>query len=114
MNLYMFISEKNIIPALQGDLNVPIKLNGLINQWQKITWQEYCANPSTEKLIAQQCVLVTDMLYRLVVIRGGAKLVAMVAIKNNYPEELSVFSITVHWNGTYHSTNCDALRVIII
>lgn len=51
------------------------------------------------------------MLYRFIITRGGAKLVALVAIKNNFPEEKSVFSVTVHWNGTHHSGNCDTLRV---
>lgn len=91
-----------------------MKLNAAITQWQRITWQEYSQCPSTDKLIAEQFVTNADMLYRAVFTRNSAKLVALIAIKNNFPEEKSIFTITVHWNETYHSNNCDAIRVSFI
>lgn len=105
--------EKNIIPAVTDIYNVPLKMNTSITCWQRITWQEYCQCPSTEKLIEEQFVNKCDLLYRAAFARKSAKLVALVAIKNNFPEEKSLFTVTVHWNGMYHSQNADAVRVSV-
>ncbi|GLV32133.1 thoc5 [Carabus blaptoides fortunei] len=102
--------EKNIIPVVSDNYHVPLKLNGAITQWQRITWQEYSECPSTDKLIAEQFVTNADMLYRVVITRNSAKLLALIAIKNSFPEDKSIFTISVHWNETYHSNNCDAIR----
>lgn len=103
-----------MIPIIHGDLNIPLKLNGIVTQWQRITWQDFCESPSTEKFFQEEIVSTTDLLYRLVISRGSAKLTALVAIKNNFPAERSIFNISISWNGVYHSANCDAVRVSIL
>lgn len=102
-----------MIPIVQGDFNVPLKLNGSVTSWERITWKEYSESSSTERL-RDVYVFPTDMLYRLVLTNGNAKLISYVCIKNNFPEQKSIFNITVEWNGVYHSGNCDAIRVRII
>lgn len=100
-----------IIPAVPEHYSVPQKLHGVISNWTIVTWQDYAKCSSTEKLISAQLVNRWDMVHRTVITRKTAKLVALVAIKNNFPDDRSLFSITVHWNGEYTSNNSDAIRV---
>lgn len=92
--------------------NVPIKLSGSLTQWQSVSWLEYSVSPSTAFLIAEDLVSADNMLYRAIVTRQSAKLVALVAVSSDYPKKAPLFSLTLHWNGTHHAGINDDIRDI--
>lgn len=89
-----------------------VKLSGSLTQWQSIGWPEYSQAPSTAYLLSECLVQPDDMLYRAIITRQSAKLVALVALKSEYPKSAPIFSLTLHWNGTHHAGNDDDIRDI--
>lgn len=89
-----------------------VRLSGSLTQWQSITWQEYCQAPSTSFLIAEGLVTDVNMLYRAIITRQSAKLVALVAVSSDYPKKAPLFSLTLHWNGTHTALTNDDIRDI--
>ncbi|CAG9786801.1 unnamed protein product [Diatraea saccharalis] len=89
-----------------------IRLSGSLTQWQSVGWPEYSQSPSTTFLISEGLVSQNDMLYRAIITRQSAKLVALVALKSDYPKKSPIFSLTLHWNGTHHSGINDDIRDI--
>ncbi|XP_060803113.1 THO complex subunit 5 homolog [Amyelois transitella] len=92
--------------------NVPVRLSGSLTQWQSVGWPEYNQSPSTAFLISEGLVNCNDMLYRAIITRQSAKLVAFVALASDYPKKAPLFSLTLHWNGTHHSGINDDIRDI--
>ncbi|CAH2262836.1 THO complex subunit 5 homolog [Pararge aegeria] len=90
----------------------PVKLSGSLTQWQSITWNEYSQAPSTLFLISEGLVTDVFMLYRAIITRQSAKLVALVAVSSDYPKKAPLFSLTLHWNGTHNSLTNDDIRDI--
>ncbi|XP_072949391.1 THO complex subunit 5 homolog [Epargyreus clarus] len=90
----------------------PIRLSGSLTQWQTVSWQEYCQASSTAYLVAEGLVTADNMLYRAIITRQSAKLVAMVAVSSDYPKKAPLFSLTLHWNGTHNAATNDDLRDI--
>ncbi|XP_041979640.1 THO complex subunit 5 homolog [Aricia agestis] len=90
----------------------PSRLLGSLTQWQSIGWQEYCQAPSTSFLISEGLVNSENMLYRAIITRQSAKLVALVAVSCDYPKTAPLFSLTLHWNGTHHGGTNDDIRDI--
>lgn len=89
-----------------------IRLSGSLTQWQSIGWQEYSQSPATAFLISEGLVSSNDMLYRAIVTRQSAKLVAFVVLRSDYPKKAPIFSLTLHWNGTHHAGINDDIRDI--
>ncbi|VVC86666.1 unnamed protein product [Leptidea sinapis] len=89
-----------------------VKLSGSLTQWQSITWAEYSQAPSTAFLISEGLVSPDYMLYRAIITRQSAKLVALVALSCDYPKQAPIFSLTLHWNGTHHCGTSDDIRDI--
>ncbi|XP_053609992.1 THO complex subunit 5 homolog [Plodia interpunctella] len=92
--------------------NVPVRLSGSLTQWQSVGWPEYSQSPSTTFLISEGLVNCNDMLYRAIITRQSAKLVALVALASDYPKKAPLFSLTLHWNGTHHAGINDDIRDI--
>lgn len=90
----------------------PVRLSGSLTQWQSIGWPEYSQAPSTSFLISESLVNSNDMLYRAIITRQSAKLVALVVLKSNYPKSAPIFSLTLFWNGTHHAGIDDDIRDI--
>lgn len=103
------LESGKIIPTIG---NLPIKLAGSLTQWQSVSWSEYCQSPSTAILVTEGLVSSHDMLYRAIITRQSAKLVALVALKSNYPKEAPLISLTLHWNGTHNAKINDDIRDI--
>ncbi|XP_026761715.2 THO complex subunit 5 homolog [Galleria mellonella] len=102
--------ESGKIISVKG--NLPLRLSGSLTQWQSVGWPEYSQSPSTANLIAESVVNNNDMLYRAIITRQSAKLVALVALRSDYPKKAPIFSLTLHWNGTHHSGINDDIRDI--
>ncbi|RVE50855.1 hypothetical protein evm_004422 [Chilo suppressalis] len=103
--------ETGKISPLDGN-SWPIRLSGSLTQWQSVGWPEYIQSPSTTFLISEGLVTQNDLLYRAIITRQSAKLVALVALKSDYPKKAPIFSLTLHWNGTHHSSINDDIRDI--
>ncbi|XP_049873213.1 THO complex subunit 5 homolog [Pectinophora gossypiella] len=95
-----------------GNPSYPIRLSGSLTQWQSVGWPEYSQSPSTAFLISEGLVNANDLLYRAIITRQSAKLVALVALRSDYPKKAPIFSLTLHWNGTHHSGINDDIRDI--
>lgn len=92
--------------------NPCVKLSGCLTQWQSVDWCEYRQSPSTSFLLEEGAVRKEDMLYRAIITRQSAKLVALVALKSEYPSKAPIFSLMLHWNGAFHAGNDDDIRDI--
>ncbi|XP_059052131.1 THO complex subunit 5 homolog [Achroia grisella] len=102
--------ESGKILSVKG--NMPLRLSGSLTQWQSVGWPEYSQSPSTAFLISEGVVNNNDMLYRAIITRQSAKLVALVALRSDYPKKAPIFSLTLYWNGTHHSGINDDIRDI--
>lgn len=89
---------------------VHVRHSGSLVQWQAIGWPEYFQSASTAHLIAEDLVSSNDMLYRAIITRQSAKLVALVAVASDYPKKAPIFSLTLHWNGSHHAGTDDDIR----
>lgn len=105
------LESGKILPA-KGEVPCPVRLSGSLTQWQSIVWTEYSQSPSTAFLISEGLVNTNDMLYRAIITRQSAKLVALVALRSDYPKKAPIFSLTLHWNGTHHAGINDDIRDI--
>jgi THO complex subunit 5 len=92
--------------------SLPIRLSGSLTQWQSVGWPEYSQSPSTACVISEGLVTQNDMLYRAIITRQSAKLVALVALRSDYPKKSPIFSLTLHWNGAHHAGINDDIRDI--
>ncbi|CAH0585636.1 unnamed protein product [Chrysodeixis includens] len=104
--------ESGKILSVKGDSLSPVRLSGSLTQWQSVGWPEYSQSPSTAFLISEGVVNPNDMLYRAIITRQSAKLVALVALGSDYPKKAPMFSLTLHWNGTHHAGINDDIRDI--
>lgn len=93
-------------------LSCPVRLSGSLTQWQTVGWPEYSQAPSTSFVISEGLVTGDNMLYRAIITRQSAKLVALVAISSDYPKQAPIFSLTLHWNGTHRASSNDDIRDI--
>lgn len=105
------LESGKILPG-RGEVLCPVRLSGSLTQWQSIGWPEYIQSPSTTFLISEDLVSSNDMLYRAIITRQSAKLVALVALRSDYPKKAPIFSLTLHWNGTHHAGINDDIRDI--
>ncbi|XP_047990976.1 THO complex subunit 5 homolog isoform X2 [Leguminivora glycinivorella] len=102
------LESGKIVPA-KGS---PVRLSGSLTQWQSIGWPEYSQAPSTSFLISEGLVNGNDLLYRAIITRQSAKLIALVVLKSDYPKSAPIFSLTLFWNGTHHAGIDDDIRDI--
>lgn len=105
------LESGKIMPSKEN-LSCPVRLSGSLTQWQSVGWPEYSQSPSTAFLISEGLVGSNDLLYRAIITRQSAKLVALVALRSDYPKRASIFSLTLHWNGTHHAGINDDIRDI--
>lgn len=105
------LESGNIAPFENFD-NLPFSLNSTLTVWQSISWAEYSQSASVKALLNLGVVSQNDLLYRAIITRQSAKLMALVALKHDYPMHAPIFSLTLHWNGTYHAGTNDNIRDI--
>lgn len=104
--------ESGKISPPKGSLPPSMRLAGSLTQWQSVGWPEYSQAPSTAFLVTEGLVSANDLLYRAIITRQSAKLVALVALRSDYPKSVPIFSLTLHWNGTHHAGINDDIRDI--
>lgn len=103
--------EQNIIPSIPDTIDLPRNAVSSLTKWTSTMWQDFCKNPSTADLIASEMVGPGDLFYSAVISRPkSATLHALIAIKNDYPYQSPIFSLTVKYNSEYHCGNSDEVR----
>lgn len=110
-------------------------------KWSSITYQTFCQSEFVRSLVEDEFVTTSDLFYSAIIRRGNGKkyfrnlfcsrnifiacigldfdnflcvaasMQALITIKNSYPEVPPIFSLCLNYNGTYHSDNCDDIRV---
>ncbi|KAG7308553.1 hypothetical protein JYU34_005770 [Plutella xylostella] len=103
------LESGKIVPAKEMPV---VRQSGTLVQWQTVGWPEYSQAPSTAIVISEGLVSDSHMLYRAIITRQSAKLVALVALSSDYPKKAPIFSLTLHWNGTHHAGTDDDIRDI--
>nr|CAD7587821.1 unnamed protein product [Timema genevievae] len=88
----------------------PGKSSSSLSGWQLLTWEEYQAYPHTQPFVREEAVGRGDIFYSMVVSRGTAKLLVLLAVKCDYPCTPSVYCLHLNWNGEHHAGNNDAVR----
>ncbi|KAK9719899.1 Fms-interacting protein/Thoc5 [Popillia japonica] len=102
--------EQNLLPSVPDTIEYPKNAESTLTKWASYSWQNYCQLPSTVQLIENEIVQATDLFYSATISRPKAILQAVVAIKNNYPLKSPIFSLTLKYNGEFHSGNSDEIR----
>ncbi|KAJ8981899.1 hypothetical protein NQ317_007291 [Molorchus minor] len=102
--------EQSIIPKLPSTIDLPTNPVSALTKWSSITYQKFCQSLVTQPLVEEEIVSPSDLFYSCTLTRGNANLQALIAIKNNYPEALPIFSLSLDYNGVQHSTNSDEIR----
>ncbi|XP_071445932.1 THO complex subunit 5 homolog A isoform X2 [Hetaerina americana] len=97
-----------VLPALRNMFAT--KFGAELASWHIATWDDYKVASTTQRLVQAGAVTRADNLYRAVINRGTARLIALVAVKPDYPRSPAVFSLNLHWNGEHNSSNDDAIR----
>ncbi|KAE8748894.1 hypothetical protein FOCC_FOCC004299 [Frankliniella occidentalis] len=105
--------ESRVVPPIPSLQNlVPNKINSQVNELKPLTWADYRSNKSTQWLTEQHQVDEFDSFYRLVIARGPARAVALIALKNTYPESPPLFTLEIIWKGNFTAMDSNSVRDI--
>ncbi|KAJ9596915.1 hypothetical protein L9F63_012040 [Diploptera punctata] len=78
--------------ALRG--NFPPKIITTMSNWQPISWDDFRVAPQTQNLVRSQAVTRADTFYKALLIRGTARLLALIGVKSDYPKTPTVLPTT--------------------
>jgi len=98
----LFTLKENIYPA---------GLSCSLVQWTAITHEEFHSQLSDKLNISSDDKGITYNSYRAVIVRGSAKMECFIRIPSNYPLEMPLWILNVHWNGCHTSQNNAAIKV---
>lgn len=100
----MSAAKENIYPA---------GLTGSLVQWTAISSEEFNIQNSglINNLSPSNGITYTS--YRAVIVRGSAKMECFIRIPSNYPLDIPLWTLSVHWNGRHTSVNNAAIKVRI-
>ncbi|CAG9864329.1 unnamed protein product [Phyllotreta striolata] len=102
--------EQNLLPKLPDCIDYHVNFVCSLTKWCPVTYQKYCQSEFTKMLVEDELVAPSDAFYALNITRGNAVLEALIVIKNNYPQDVPMFSLCIKYNGVYHSDNDDEIR----
>lgn len=88
-----------------------VKPNCALVQWTAISWEEYEGSETTPQLINQKLADDSCSFYRAVIVLSSAKMECLISISNKYPNNLPLWTITVHWNGHHNALNNSSIKV---
>ncbi|XP_016953405.1 THO complex subunit 5 [Drosophila biarmipes] len=99
----LFTMKENIYPA---------GLSCSLVQWTAITHEEFHSQLSDMLNISSDDKGITYNSYRAVIVRGSAKMECFIRIPSNYPLEMPLWILNVHWNGCHTSQNNSAIKMM--
>ncbi|XP_017070493.1 THO complex subunit 5 [Drosophila eugracilis] len=90
----------------------PAGLSCSLVQWTAITLEEFHSQMSDVLNISSDDKGITYNSYRAVIVRGSAKMECFIRIPSNYPLEMPLWILNVHWNGCHTSQNNAAIKMM--
>ncbi len=87
------------------------RVSSRISGWKAVDFQQYDSLDVTQHLTRSGAVGAADFFYRLQVTREPATLIALIAVKPDYPRQQPVFCLNLHWNGEHNLHNSEHIRV---
>ncbi|KAH8348383.1 hypothetical protein KR084_007023 [Drosophila pseudotakahashii] len=99
----LYTLKENIYPA---------GLSCSLVQWTAITHEEFHSQISDMLNISSDDKGITYNSYRAVIVRGSAKMECFIRIPSNYPLEMPLWILNVHWNGCHTSQNNSAIKMM--
>ncbi|KAH8401351.1 hypothetical protein KR009_004859 [Drosophila setifemur] len=99
----LYTLKENIYPA---------GLSCSLVQWTAITLEEFHAQISDVLKISSDDKGIIYNSYRAVIVRGSAKMECFIRIPSNYPLEMPLWILNVHWNGFHTSQNNSAIKMM--
>lgn len=89
----------------------PLKASSRLRNWTAVNWEQYKLLEVTQHLVQGGAVDENDFFYRLQINREPtATLIALIAVKPDYPNRNPVFCLNLHWKGEYNVHNCEHMR----
>ncbi|XP_059084495.1 THO complex subunit 5 homolog [Tigriopus californicus] len=89
----------------------PLKASSRLRNWTAVNWEQYKLLEVTQHLVQGGAVDENDFFYRLQINREPtATLIALIAIKPDYPNRNPVFCLNLHWKGEFNVHNCEHMR----
>ncbi|XP_016991164.1 THO complex subunit 5 [Drosophila rhopaloa] len=99
----LYTLKENIYPA---------GLSCSLVQWTAITHEEFHSQFSDVLNVSSEDKGITYNSYRAVIVRGSAKMECFIRIPSNYPLEMPLWILNVHWNGCHTSQNNSAIKMM--
>ncbi|EDW61169.1 THO complex subunit 5 [Drosophila virilis] len=99
----MSAAKENIYPA---------GLTGSLVQWTAISSEEFNIQNSGLINNLSPSNEITYTSYRAVIVRGSAKMECFIRIPSNYPLDIPLWTLSVHWNGRHTSVNNAAIKMM--
>ncbi|XP_071743634.1 THO complex subunit 5 homolog [Lepeophtheirus salmonis] len=88
----------------------PARISSRIRNWGAVDFEQYSSLEVAKHL--QDIIDKTDFIYRLQIDRDPAKLIALIAIKPDYPRTHPIFCLNLHWNGEHNINNSEHIRAL--
>jgi len=88
----------------------PARVSSRISGWKGVDYAQYTALAVTQHLVGAKAVDGSDFFYRLQVTREPATLIALIAVKPDYPRRAPVFCLNLHWDGEHNVHNSENIR----
>lgn len=92
----------------------PVKVASKIRAWTSVDWEQYLALDVTRHLVDSGAVGQHDFFFRLQINsdQQGASLIALIAVRPDYPRSPPVFCLNLHHNGEYNIHNSEHVRAM--
>jgi len=88
----------------------PTRVTSRLRNWTTIDWEAYSVSEVTRHLVRHEVVDQHDFFYKAQCNREQVSLIALVAIKPNYPVAAPIFCLNLHWNGEHNVHNSEWIR----
>ncbi|XP_017045392.1 THO complex subunit 5 [Drosophila ficusphila] len=106
------LTYKDIDLSTVKENKYPAGLSCSLVQWTAITHEEFYSQISDVLKIPSDDQGKTYNSYRAVIVRGSAKMECFIRIPSNYPMEMPLWILNVHWNGCHTSQNNSAIKMM--
>lgn len=93
------------------DKQAAVKISSSLVTFTPITWDEYLSDGTTHRFIDENVVTAHDLYYRAIITRGTAKLICLICVSANYPNEMPLWTIQLNWHGDHWAQNNSTIRV---
>ncbi|KAL7737456.1 hypothetical protein ACLKA6_007597 [Drosophila palustris] len=90
----------------------PEGLSCSLVQWTVISTEEFNVQNSNLLTNLPSDNGITYTSYRAVIVRGSAKMECFIRIPSNYPMEIPLWILSVHWNGRHTAMNNSAIKMM--